>query len=97
MADPVVVRVSAGDGSVVLSEPVSVDLDRLMPAAEVASLLGIGAATWRSYVGRGYAPRPVDPGDVLLPAKLRRPRWSLRQVQDYCDNRQRRWFRAPAG
>ncbi len=95
MADPVVVRVSAGDGSVVLSGPVSVDLDRLMPAAEVAALLGVSAATWRSYVARGYAPQPLDPGDESLSARGRRPRWSLRQVQQYCDGRQRRWFRAP--
>lgn len=62
-------------------EVTSDDPDRLLTGAEVAGLLGIAAATWRSLVAQGYAPPADDPG--VGPVNRRAKRWHLSTVRAF--------------
>lgn len=64
---------------------VNVDPDELLTGKEVAQLLEIDPATWRTYVRRGYAPKADDPG--VGPVNRRTPRWRLETVREYRLNR----------
>ena len=48
----------------------------LLGVAQVASLLGIADSTWRAYVARGQAPRPI----YYLGAA---PAWTREQLEEW--------------
>jgi hypothetical protein len=60
--------------------------DDLLTVSEIAERLDIATGTWRSYVARGYAPRPDDPDDGR-PANRRSPRWLVSTVDHFAANR----------
>lgn len=82
-------------GAGTLAGVVSVDPERLLTGSEVARLLGIKPATWRSYVHRGYAPRPDDPG--VGPVNNREPRWRLCRVREFLVQRRGQGRRTDLG
>ncbi len=85
-----------GDGVVSSAGAQGRSAEVLLSGGQVCALLRIQPATWRNYVRRGYAPEPVDPGNVDHPPAQRRPRWSLAQVVGYVEGKKRRWHRRPA-
>jgi hypothetical protein len=88
----VVVKVDfGGDGP--RRGDVVADPQRLLSGAEIAALLGVKPATWRSLVRQGYAPEPDDPGGDG-PLKGRRPRWRLSTVRRFKQSRKGAGFRS---
>lgn len=61
--------------------------DPLLTGAQAAQRLGLVPSTWRSYVARGYAPAPDDPGDLSASANRRNPRWRASSVDRFKANR----------
>lgn len=57
--------------------------DRLT-VAQIAALAGIKPATWRAYVHRDQAPRPVEHLDA------RTPLWDRAEVTAWANNRRTR-------
>jgi hypothetical protein len=53
----------------------------LLTGAEVARLLEVKPASWRSLVSLGYAPAADEPGTG--PANRRKPLWRLETVRGY--------------
>ncbi len=66
--------------------------DDLLTGPQIAALLGIGDATWRSYVSRGQAPAPDDPDDGRPPNR-RSPRWRRSTVEQWKAGRRGRQWR----
>jgi hypothetical protein len=60
--------------------------DPLLTGPKAAARAGVAAATWRSYVSRGYAPQPDDP-DNDQPPNRRNPRWLTSTVDHFTANR----------
>lgn len=60
--------------------------DPLLTGPQAAERVGIAAATWRSYVHRGYAP-PADDPDADRPPNRRSPRWLASTVDTFDANR----------
>ena len=50
---------------------------------EAASYVDKRPSTWRSYVSKGLAPKPDDPGDLREHPKRRRPRWRQETLDAY--------------
>jgi hypothetical protein len=50
---------------------------------DAAAYVGKAATTWRSYVSKGLAPKPDDPGDMRQHPKRRRPRWRAETLDGY--------------
>lgn len=60
--------------------------DPLLTGEHAARRVGIAAATWRSYVARGYAPKPDVP-DLNAPTNRANPRWLTSTVDQYIATR----------
>ncbi|KPM55695.1 hypothetical protein ACG83_10450 [Frankia sp. R43] len=63
--------------------------DPLLTVAEVAALLEISPATWRSYVSRAAqtgVPAPDDP-DLDRPSSRRSPRWRRSTIETWAATR----------
>lgn len=68
--------------------------DPLLAGPQVAGRLGITAATWRGYVGRGQAPPADDPGDLDQPANRRTPKWRESTIERWDAERRGQAWRA---
>lgn len=55
--------------------------DSLLTGAQIADVLGIVPATWRSLVRSGHAPRPDDPGVGAV--NRRTPRWKISTIAEF--------------
>jgi hypothetical protein len=69
--------------------------DPLLTGAECAALAGVAAATWRSLVRGGYAPKADDPG--VGPVNRRTPRWRRSSVERFIRDRPGRTGRPRKG
>lgn len=86
----VVARVSAGGvrfvGAAVDESPDGEGVyapgpDSLLSGAQIADLLGIVPATWRSLVRSGHAPPADEPG--VGPVNRRSPRWKVSTITEF--------------
>lgn len=81
MADVTVARVAiAYEGDVVEGDVVA-DPERFLTGPQVAAILRINPATWRSLVRSGHAPKADDPG--VGPINRRTPRWRVGTIAEF--------------
>jgi hypothetical protein len=79
-------KISAELAHPAIAEAVLAESDPLLTGTQAAYRLGIEPATWRSYVARGYAPKPDVP-DKHAPANRSNPRWLTSAVDRFAEHR----------